>query len=140
MAVVIVEQIMTMGNQFAGNYSFINRAKIDALLILQNSTDVVSTCNCKAGKNYKVRYRSVRGSSYSEWTSFSNDFVTIPAGTEGIYSLYMMSSTSVNVSWYDDSTAESYEVQYTAQRELFDTETNSGIYTVSVGGEKRQNP
>ena len=91
-------------------------------------------CTCEAGRNYKVRYRSVRGSSYSDWTNFSSEYSTIPAGTEGIYSLYMMSSTSVNISWYDDTTAESYEVQYTKQRELFDT-GNSGVTSVTVGGE-----
>lgn len=91
-------------------------------------------CTCEAGKNYKVRYRSVRGSSNSDWTNFSSEYSTIPAGTEGIYSLYMMSSTSVNVSWYDDSTAEGYEVQYTTQKELFDT-GNSGVTSVTIGGE-----
>lgn len=97
-------------------------------------------CTCEAGKNYKVRYRSVRGSSYSDWTNFSNEYSTIPAGTEGIYSLYMMSSTSVNVSWFDDATAESYEVQYTAQKELFDSGNNNGVSSVTIGGEKDRTP
>lgn len=92
------------------------------------------SCNCKAGKTYKVRYRSVNGSSYSDWTDFSNEYTTIPAGTEGINSLYMMSSTSVNIGWYTDTTAEAYEVQYTSQRELFDT-GNSGVTSITVGGE-----
>lgn len=98
------------------------------------------SCTCEAGKNYKVRYRSVKGSQYSDWTTFSNEYATIPAGTEGIYSLYMMSSTSVNISWYDDSTAESYEVQYTTQKEMFDSGNNTGVTSVTVGGEEKRTP
>ena len=109
--------------------------------IFRNGTIKISngkvsyTCTCEAGKQYKVRYRSVKGSQYSDWTTFSNEYFTIPAGTEGIYSLYMLSSTSVNISWYDDSTAESYEVQYTTQRDLFDSGNNQGVTSVTVGGE-----
>lgn len=99
-----------------------------------NNGKVSYSCTCEAGNNYKVRYRSVKGSLYSDWTTFSNEYVTIPAGTEGINSLYMLSSTSVNISWYDDTTAESYEIQYTTQRELFDT-GNTGVTSVTVGGE-----
>lgn len=105
-----------------------------------NNNKVSYSCTCEAGNVYKVRYRSVKGSSYSDWTKFSSEYATIPAGTEGIYSLYMMSSTSVNVSWYDDTTAESYEVQYTTQRELFDTGDNNSVTSVTIGGEKDRTP
>lgn len=99
-----------------------------------NNEKVSYSCTCKAGATYTIQYRSVNGSLYSDWIKLNNEYTTIPAGTEGIYSLYMLSSTSVNISWYDDSTAESYEVQYTTQRELFDT-GNSGVTSVTVGGE-----
>lgn len=110
--------------------------------IFRNGTVKISngkvsySCTCAAGKNYKVRYCSVRGSSSSDWTNFSSEFSTIPAGTEGIYSLYMLSSTSVNVSWYDDVTAESYEVQCTPQKEFFEAGGNTGITSVTVSGNK----
>lgn len=95
------------------------------------------SCTCQPGKSYTVRYRSTKGSLYSDWTKFSEDeYTTVPAGISGIESINMISSTSVNLSWYADTSAESYEVQYTAQRELFDAGTNEGITTVPIEGDK----
>lgn len=105
-----------------------------------NNQKVSYSCTCEPGKTYTVKYRSVRGSSYSDWVTLKDEYITVPAGTEGIYSLFMMSSTSVNISWYDDPTAESYEVQYTTQRELLDSGNTSEVHSVTVGGEKNRTP
>ena len=47
LAVVVVEQIVPMGNQFARYYCLINGAKIDALLVIKDCSNVVAVENSR---------------------------------------------------------------------------------------------
>lgn len=98
------------------------------------------SCTLAAGSQYAVRSRSVKGTLKSEWSEYSEYIVTIPAASEGIYSIYALNSTTVQVNWYDVSGADSYEIQYTATKRFFDSNP-SGVQsqTVEVGYAQIQN-
>lgn len=88
-------------------------------------------CTLTAGVQYRVRCRSIKGSLKSDWSDYSSYIATIPAASEGIFSMYALSSTSVSLNWYDVPNADSYEVQYTATKRFFDSNP-SGVQSVSV--------
>ena len=75
-----------------------------------------------AGSRYKVRARAKKWSSnYSDWTEYSDNVETIPSNPARIKSVSATSSTSVAVTWDTVNNADSYEVQYTTNRDYFDT-------------------
>lgn len=72
------------------------------------------------GKRYafKARGYNSKSKTYGEWTEWSYVNKMIPA-MQGRPFLKMISSTSVYVSWYKDSTVDEYEIQYTKDIEYF---------------------
>lgn len=89
------------------------------------------TVTLTAGNTYYVRAKSLKGSRQSEWSGPSSDIFTRPAASDGIYLLYALSDTSVHINWYDVSGADSYEVQYTANKRFFDSNP-SGVQSVPI--------
>lgn len=75
-----------------------------------------------AGAEYKVRYRYYRSSSstYSDWSSYSDNHKTLPAAPSGITLIRADSKTSVYLEWGGSPTATSYEIQYTTESKYFD--------------------
>lgn len=85
------------------------------------STDSVSyACKVDAGSEYKVRCRSFRDNTYSDWSDYSSNTGTMPATPSGITKIHAKSSTSVYLEWGSVATAKSYDVEYTTKKEYFD--------------------
>ena len=90
-----------------------------------------------AGKKYKVRARTYKVSSdnrsyiYSDWTEYSQEEVTIPAGARSPIKLIASSSTSVHLSWENINTAETYDIEYAKKKEYLgasnSTQTITGV-------------
>ena len=93
--------------------------------------DARYTCYVDAGGKYKVRCRAIKGSEYSDWTDYSNSVTTVPATPSGITTLRATSENSVYAEWTAESTATSYDLEYTTKKEYFDgsdqTTTKTGI-------------
>lgn len=84
------------------------------------------TWTISAGKEYKVRARSVRGDLKSDWSEYSGSKKSIPAATK-ITVIKGSSNTSVYLEWNKIATATSYEVEYAALSNTFDgTSTDFG--------------
>ena len=91
------------------------------------------SCYVVAGGKYKVRCRSVKGSEYSEWTDYTSELTAIPATPAGITLIRAESETSVYLEWAAETTATSYDIEYTTDKKYFDisdqTTTITGIET-----------
>lgn len=89
------------------------------------------SCNIAAGGEYKVRCRAKSGSTYSDWTTFSGAVTTIPAASKGITSIKASSETSVLLTWSAVTSATSYDIEYTTNKDYFDksdqTTVKSGV-------------
>ena len=105
------------------------------------------SCPVVSGNEYKVRCRAVRGSLYSDWTDYSANVGTGPSAPTGILNLRALTETSVYISWSAVNNATSYEIEYTTDKEYFDssgetqstsvqsTVTHSEITGLSIGEE-----
>lgn len=80
----------------------------------------VFSCAVNAGSKYKVRARSYRGDTYSEWTSYSSNENTIPAKPTGITTCRANTETSVYLEWASVASAETYDIQYSTKKEYLD--------------------
>ena len=89
------------------------------------------SCYVDAGSEYKVRCRGCRNSLYSEWSEYSEKVVTIPATPSGFTKCRAKTSTSVYLEWKAINTAKTYDIEYTTNKEYFDssdkTTTINGI-------------
>lgn len=86
-----------------------------------------------AGNQYIVRCRSVKGTLKSEWSADSEYIMAMPAASEGIYLLYALNNTTIQVNWYDVNGVDSYELQWTSTKRFFDSNpngVNSGTFKV----------
>lgn len=77
--------------------------------------------NVTAGGDYKVRCRSCKGSSKSDWSTYSSNVGTIPAVPSAITVCKANSETSAYLEWTAVANAESYDIQYTTKINYFDT-------------------
>lgn len=91
------------------------------------------SCPIDPGYTYKVRARIVQGDLKSEWSDYSSPEFTKPSAPSGINSYRATSSTSVFLSWTVVTSAETYDIEYTTNKEYFEgsngTTTESGIKT-----------
>ena len=89
------------------------------------------SCYVDAGSEYKVRCRGVRNDLHSEWSEYSEKVATIPSVPSGFTECRASSSTSVHLEWGAVATAKSYNIEYTTNKDYFDssdkTTTISGI-------------
>lgn len=103
--------------------------KIAKVTVVRNEASY--TCYVDAGGEYKVRCRAIKGSEYSDWSKYTENFTTIPATPAGITELRATSETSVYVEWEAETTAKTYDLEYTTKKEYFDgsdqTTVRSGI-------------
>lgn len=78
-------------------------------------------CYVDAGSEYKVRCRGCRNDLYSEWSEYSEKVMTVPATPSGFKECRAKTSTSVYLDWEAVNTAKSYEIEYTTQKDYFDS-------------------
>lgn len=69
------------------------------------------------GHTYKVRARSKRGSVYSEWSEYSSSLKTKPNPSSGITSCKATSETSVRLTWEENTSAETYDIEYSTNKD-----------------------
>ncbi len=95
------------------------------------TTSASFSCNVTAGSKYKVRARAFRGTIlYSDWSAYSNNIETVPAAPKSISELKALSETSVRIEWNSVSTATNYEIQYTTDKNLFDSSSDVDTLTI----------
>lgn len=78
------------------------------------------SCTINTGDTYKVRARSKRHKSYSEWSNYSSGISTKPSSPSSITSCKASSETSVSLVWTEVVTADTYDIEYTTKKEYFD--------------------
>lgn len=94
------------------------------------------TCTVSAGHEYKARCKvKNKKGVWSEWSDFSGNESTIPNASKGFKAIKALSSTSVYLDWYNVSSAESYDIEYTTQKRYFDSsnEVKSMSVDATVG-------
>lgn len=77
------------------------------------STSTASfSCAITAGSKYKVRCRSKKGTEYSSWSDYSDNYTTIPTEPTGITKCQALTDTSVYLEWNAVSSADTYDIEY----------------------------
>lgn len=93
----------------------------------------VYTCSVTAGEKYRVRCRAINlvGTSkvYGEWSNYSSELETIPADVSDV-TLSVESENSIRISWTGSKTATGYTVEYTTDKNYFDS--SSEVSSLSV--------
>lgn len=82
------------------------------------------------GSEYVVCYRTVKGSLYSDWSDYSSSVSTIPSAPEGITECRAIDESTVYLAWSAAGSATGYTIEYTDQKEYFDS--SSEVTSVSV--------
>lgn len=94
------------------------------------------TFTVSAGHEYKARCRlKNKKGIWSEWSDYSGNETTIPNASKGFKTVKALSSTSVYLDWYNVSSAETYEIEYTTKKSYFDSsnEVKSMSVDATVG-------
>ena len=94
------------------------------------------TCTVSAGHEYKARCKvKNKKGVWSEWSDYSVNENTIPNASKGFKTVKALSSTSVYLDWYNVSSAETYEIEYTTKKSYFDSsnEVKSMSVDATVG-------
>lgn len=103
---------------------------------INTSTNFVSySCTVSAGGDYKVRCRAVRGSLTSGWTDYTSNYGTKPIAPSAITTCrandYANDEITVYLEWTEVTTATSYTIEYTTNKNYFDgsdqTTSKTGI-------------
>lgn len=103
---------------------------------INTATNYVSySCKVTAGGDYKVRCRAVRGNLTSTWTDYTGNTGTPPSAPSSITTCkaktYKDNSITAYLEWPKVTNAESYEINYTTNKDYFDktdqTTSKSGI-------------
>lgn len=93
------------------------------------------SCVITAGGYYRVRCRAINfvGTSrvYSEWSPYSSEVTTVPATPVNVRCL-VLTKSSVKISWSVDETADSYKVEYTTNKDYFDSSSEVKSITVQA--------
>ena len=82
------------------------------------------SCAVDAGFKYRVRCRAVNlydnTKVYGEWSNYSDEVETIPSSVTNVR-CEVQTDNSVKVSWTGNSTAESYTIEFTTNKQYFDS-------------------
>lgn len=73
------------------------------------------------GYEYKVRCRYVNDNGTSEWSDWSGGSGTKPSASSGITVCRAISETEVFLQWEAAANADSYEIEYTTNKDYFDS-------------------
>lgn len=124
--------------------------KIQFKLVKDNETNSTSTSNkikvtfpvnnnagyascsfdIEAGHDYKVSAKAYSSNAESEWSAYSSTASSGPAKPGNITTIKALSSTSVYLEWGTSKTAKKYEVQYTTNKDYFDSSNEVQSLTV----------
>lgn len=90
-------------------------------------------CYIETGNEYKVRCRAINmvgstGEIYGKWSNYSSYVGTIP-NVIYIRSYKATSETSVRLEWDNSITAKTYDIEYTTDKNNFDTNDDTTIKT-----------
>lgn len=106
----------------------------DTGLATITTTSVSYSCSINAGSSYKVRCRAKRDGLYSDWSDYSDSSDTKPSAPSGITKYNAASDTSVYLAWNAVTSAKTYDIEYTTNKDYFggsnDTSTITGITTL----------
>lgn len=98
--------------------------KTQKISIAKLTTNTVKyECTIDLGSKYTVRCRSYRDGMYSEWSSWSDEVLTIPSAPKEITVCRTQGSEDspeLHVEWTASKTATSYEIEYTTDKSNFD--------------------
>lgn len=87
------------------------------------------SCYVDAGSEYKVRCRGCKNTLYSEWSEYSSNASTIPSAPSGFTECRAKTKTSVYLEWESVNTAETYDIEYTTQKDYFDSSDKTTTIT-----------
>ena len=90
----------------------------------------------EAGHVYKARcvaYNS-KEEEQSEWTDYSANVGTIPVGPSGFNTVEAASESSVKLTWTASLNATGYDIEYTSDRNYFDTSNQTQTMSIEGGG------
>lgn len=79
------------------------------------------SCKLTTGAEYKVKCRAWRGKLHSDWSDYSSSVSSTPAAPKKIKKLKAVSDTGVALSWESSYKCTKYEVQYTTNKNYFDS-------------------
>lgn len=99
------------------------------------TTSASYSYNVAAGAEYKVRCRAIRGKEVSEYSAYSDSVKTPPAAVTSISTIKALSDTSVYLDWPHATGATGYDIEYTTDRNYFDSNSNE-VSTASVSNVK----
>lgn len=81
------------------------------------------TCAVDPGSSYKVCCRAVRDDNESDWSSYSTAVETVPTATGNITVCRPYNATTAYLEWPAVPSARSYQIQYTTNKDFFNTAT-----------------
>ena len=92
------------------------------------------SCTVTIGSEYKVRCRSKRDKLYSDWSDYSTPVGTPSGAPSGITTCRADSETSVFLAWNKATGADTYDIQYATDENLFNSnevQTINGITSLN---------
>ena len=92
------------------------------------------SCTVTIGSEYKVRCRSKRDKLYSDWSEYSAPVGTPSGAPSGITTCRADSETSVFLAWNKATGADTYDIQYATDENLFNSnevQTINGITSLN---------
>lgn len=98
----------------------------DDKTVYQNGTAKVVTaaasysCTVDAGSKYKVRCQATKNGEVSNWSEYSNNVETMPSAVTSITICRAASENSVYLEWPANSTAKTYDIEYSTKKEYLD--------------------
>ena len=78
------------------------------------------SCTVSLGSEYKVRCRAIKGDLKSDWSEYSANVGTIPSTPSKITICRANSETSVYLEWSGCTTAKTYDIEFTTEKNYFD--------------------
>lgn len=75
------------------------------------------SCTISDGHDYKVRCRTIKDKTYSEWSDYSSNAQTKPDAPSKITGCKATSKTSVRLTWGSVKSAETYDIEYAIKKE-----------------------
>ena len=108
---------------------------VRAAEVTVKTAQAVYTCPVEAGGEYRVRCCAINiyldSKVYSDFTEYTSSIGTIPSTPEEITSCKATSETSVRLEWTTVNSADTYDIEYTTNKNYFDgsnaTTTQTGI-------------
>lgn len=83
--------------------------------------------NVSAGAEYKVCCRAEHNGIFSDWSDFSNSVKVQPIKPKNITTIRAQSETSVYLEWPSETSAETYDIEYSTEKRYFDISNSTTI-------------